>query len=62
MRTILISTACRKAHFALVDTNSYVITFHIVFTDHAMRRHLLAAAILFAVHTAQAADEPTLPT
>ncbi len=27
-----------------------------------MRRHLLAAAILFAVHTAQAADEPTLPT
>jgi iron complex outermembrane receptor protein len=27
-----------------------------------MRRHLLAAAILFAVHSAQAADEPTLPT
>ena len=27
-----------------------------------MRRHLLATAILFAVHSAQAADEPTLPT
>ena len=27
-----------------------------------MRRHLLAAAILFAVHSARAADEPTLPT
>ncbi|MBN7828253.1 TonB-dependent receptor [Stenotrophomonas maltophilia] len=27
-----------------------------------MRRHLLAAAILFAVHTAHAADAPTLPT
>ena len=27
-----------------------------------MRRHLLAAAILFVVHNAQAADEPTLPT
>lgn len=27
-----------------------------------MRRHLLATALLFAVHSAQAADEPTLPT
>ncbi|BCX43409.1 TonB-dependent receptor [Stenotrophomonas maltophilia] len=27
-----------------------------------MRRHLLASAILFAVHTAHAADAPTLPT
>ncbi|WP_251282629.1 hypothetical protein, partial [Enterobacter hormaechei] len=27
-----------------------------------MRRHLLAAAILFAVQSAHAADEPTLPT
>ncbi len=26
-----------------------------------MRRHLLATAILFAVHSAQAADEPTPP-
>ncbi|MDQ7295364.1 MULTISPECIES: hypothetical protein, partial [Stenotrophomonas] len=61
MRTILISSPCRKAHSTLVDTNSYVITFHIIFTDRAMRRHLLTAAILFAVHSAQAADEPTLP-
>ncbi|WP_293797178.1 hypothetical protein, partial [Stenotrophomonas sp.] len=60
MRTVLISSPGGKAQSALVDTKSYVITFHINFTDRVMRRHLLAAAILFAVHTAQAADEPTL--
>ncbi|WP_220084375.1 hypothetical protein, partial [Stenotrophomonas maltophilia] len=59
MRTILISSPHGKAQSSLVDTNSYVITFHVNFTDRVMRRHLLAAAILFAVQSAQAADEPT---